>query len=77
MTLPPLIKGALRSLTVWTSVVLGVAPELLPIIQENFSAIAPFIPQVLQPRLLQLIALCIFLLRLRTSASLAAKGGAA
>ena len=66
--------GAMKSLTVWTAVALAAAPDVLAQLQANFASVAPFLPQVVQPRLLQLIALLILLLRIRTTASLAAKG---
>ena len=74
MTLPPSIKGAMRSLTVWFSMALAAAPEALPLLQANFSAVAPYIPTDKQAAVLRFIALAILLLRIRTTASLAAKG---
>lgn len=73
MTLPDWIKGAKKSLTVWFAVLLAAAPEVLVQLQANFDAVAPFIPKVAQPRLLQLVALGIFLLRMKTTVSLSEK----
>ena len=74
MTMPTVVRGALRSLTVWFAVALAAAPEALAQVQANFDAVAPFLPKVMQPRLLQLVGLAILLLRLRTTVSLVAKG---
>ncbi len=68
------LRGALKSLTVWVSLLLAALPELLPLIQANFATVAPFIPQQHQTRVLQLIALVMLLLRIKTNTSLAEKG---
>ena len=67
------LKGAWRSLTVWASVLLGVLPDALPLIQSQFPVIAPYIPDALESRVMNLIAVGILLLRIRTTTSLAAK----
>jgi hypothetical protein len=74
MNLPPSIRGALKSLTVWFSMALAAAPDALPLLQQNFSVVAPYIPTQHQAEVLRVIALVILLLRIRTTASLAAKG---
>lgn len=68
------LRGALKSLTVWVSVLLAALPEILPMLQANFSTVAPFIPTELHSRVLQLIALVMLGLRIKTNTSLAAKG---
>lgn len=68
------LRGAWKSLTVWFAMLLAAAPDALAMIQANFPTIAPFIPQSLQSRSVQIIALVVLLLRLKTNASLAAKG---
>ncbi len=42
-----------------------VTPEMLAFVRDNFSTLDPFLPDILQPRLLQLIGLAIMFLRLR------------
>ena len=69
------LKGAAKSLTVWAAGIIAVLPEALPLIRDNFATVAPFIPQALQSRALQFIALLMLVLRLKTNTSLAAKGG--
>ena len=68
------LRGALKSFTVWFAAVLAAAPDALALIQANFPTVAPFIPEAMQSRAMQAIALLILLLRIRTTASLAAKG---
>lgn len=68
------LKGSLKSWTVWFSSLLLALPEILPLVQSNFATIAPFIPESLHSRVLQLIALIMLVLRLRTTRSLAEKG---
>lgn len=64
------LRGALKSLTVWFSVLLAAAPEALPVIQSNFATIAPYIPDALESKTMHAIALAILLLRLRTTTAL-------
>lgn len=71
------LHGAVRSLTVWFSVILAALPDTLALLQANFDTLRPFIPDVLESRWLNVLALLILLLRLRTSTSLAEKGRAA
>lgn len=66
-------KGALKSLTVWAAALLAIMPEALPIIQQNFSDFEPFIPKAMQSHVMQLIAVGMVLLRIKTTKSLAAK----
>lgn len=68
------LRGALKSLTVWFAGLLAIAPDALLMTQANFPTIAPFIPEALQSRTMQVIALLILLLRIKTTASLADKG---
>lgn len=68
------LRGSWKSLTVWFAMLLAAAPDGLAMIQANFPTISPFIPQSLQSRTVQLIALAVLLLRIKTNASLAAKG---
>lgn len=68
------LKGSLKSWTVWFSSLLLALPEILPLVQSNFATIAPFIPESLHSRVLQLIALIMLVLRMRTTRSLAEKG---
>lgn len=68
------LRGALKSLTVWFAAALAAAPDALLMLQANFPTVAPFIPETLQSRTMQVIALLILLLRIRTTASLADKG---
>lgn len=69
------LKGALKSWTVWLSALLAAAPEILPALQANFSVLTPFIPDGSETRTLQVIGVLVFLLRLKTTTSLASKGG--
>lgn len=70
------LHGAVRSLTVWFSIILASLPDVLPLVQANFETLKPFIPDVLESRWLNVIALVILLLRMRTTVSLADKGRA-
>lgn len=67
-------RGSLKSSTVWVASILLALPELLPLIQANFATIAPFIPVELHSRVLQVMALGMLILRLKTTTSLADKG---
>ena len=67
-------KGMLKSWTVWFSAVLAAAPVWLPMLQENFAIIAPFIPEKRQAAFVQVIALGVFLLRMKTNSSIASRG---
>ncbi|MGC3959580.1 MAG: hypothetical protein QM813_17020 [Verrucomicrobiota bacterium] len=68
------LKGAWKSLTVWFAAVLAAAPLVLPMVQDNFKSIAPYIPDALESKLMQAIALVIVLLRIKSTVSLAEKG---
>jgi hypothetical protein len=68
------LLGALKSATVWAAALLAALPDILPIVQQNFADVAPFIPASLHSRTLQVIALVMLLLRLKTNTSLANKG---
>lgn len=68
------LRGAIKSLTVKFSLFLAVLPDALLLIQSNFPTVAPFIPEGAQSRVLQVIALVILILRVKTNASLADKG---
>lgn len=68
------VRGALKSLTVWFAAMLAVAPDALLMLQANFPTVAPFIPEALHSRTMQVIAVLILLLRIKTNASLANKG---
>jgi len=68
------LRGAWKSLTVWFAALLAVAPDALLMLQANFPTVAPFVPEALQSRTMQVIALLILLLRIKTTASLADKG---
>jgi hypothetical protein len=67
------LRGAWKSLTVWFSGILMVLPDVLPMLQSNFPTIAPFIPDALESRAMNVIALVILLLRIKTTTSLANK----
>lgn len=77
MNLPPSIKGALKSLTVWFAMAVAAAPDVLDMLQQNFDSVRPYVPTDKQAQLLHFISLVILLLRMRTTASLAVKGKAA
>lgn len=64
------LRGAARSLTVRFAALLAILPDALLVIQAQFDTVRPFIPDALESRWLQLIALLILLLRLRTKAPL-------
>lgn len=67
------LKGAWKSLTVWFAGILAAAPLVLPMVQENFKDFAPYIPDALESKAMQAIAVLIVLLRIRTTTSLANK----
>ena len=73
----PTLRGALKSLTVWFSLALASLPDVLPMVQDNFDAVRPWIPHALQSRSLQLVALIVLLLRMKTKTSLKDKGAPA
>ena len=52
---------------------LMILPDALPMLQEQWPTIAPFIPDALESRVMNVIALGILLLRVRTTKSLADK----
>lgn len=66
-------RGAMRSLTMWFGAMLLVLPDVLTTVQQNFPTFAPFLPEAMHSRVLNVIALGILLLRIRTTTSLAAK----
>lgn len=68
------LRGLLRSLTAWVSVLLAALPEIIPLVQANFPTVSPFIPDGLHSRVLQLLALVMLVLRMKTNTSLADKG---
>ena len=68
------LKGLWRSWTAWFAGILAAAPLALPRVQENFKAFAPYIPDALESKFMQLIAVAIVLLRIKTTTSLAEKG---
>ena len=68
------IKGAWKSLTVWVALCIAAIPDAVPLVQANFAAVAPYIPPVLHSRVLNLLALVMLLLRIKTTSSLASKG---
>ena len=67
------LKGALKSWTAWFSALLMAAPELIPLVQQNWPTISPFIPSAMQSKTVQVIGLIALLLRMKTTRSLAAK----
>lgn len=67
------LRHAWKSLTVKVAATLMVLPDVLLLIQANFKDIAPYVPDFLESRALNLCALLMFLLRLKTTTSLAAK----
>ena len=69
------IKGAWKSLTVRFGGLLMILPDALPMIKDQWPTIAPFIPDALESRVMNVIALGILLLRVRTTKSLADKVG--
>ena len=71
------MTGAARSLTVWTSLALIAAPDALAYVLANWPALTPFIPPAMQSRVMNVIGLAMFLLRIKTVQSLARKGAKA
>ena len=71
------ISGAVRSLTVWTSLLLIAAPDALAYMLSNWPQLAPFIPAAMQSRVMNVIGLLMFVLRIKTVQSLAQKGAVA
>jgi hypothetical protein len=67
------IRGALRSLTVKFAALLALLPDILGILQAQFDTVRPFIPDALESRWLQVIALIILMLRIRTTTALPKK----
>ena len=70
----PALKGAFKSWQVWFSLLLAALPDILVMLQTNFAALSPYIPEAQQPTALRLIALAILLLRIKTTTSLVDKG---
>lgn len=64
------VRGCLKSWTVRFSALLLVLPDVLRIVQDQFAAIAPYIPDGLESRVLNLVGLIVWLLRIRTAAAL-------
>lgn len=67
------LRGARKSLTVHFAVLLASLPDTLLLLQANFDTLRPFIPDALESRWLQVIALAILILRIRTKSSLSEK----
>lgn len=67
------IKGAWKSWTVWFGALLAVAPDVLPMIQANWTELGPFIPDFLQANGMRVIGAIIVVLRIKSKSSLAAK----
>ena len=67
------MRGAVRSWTVWFSVLLAALPDVLPLVQANFKDVAPYIPDGLEAPIMRGIALVVLLLRLKTTVSLVEK----
>jgi hypothetical protein len=67
------LKGAWRSLTVWFGGMLLLLPDTIALVQDQWPSIAPYIPDALESRVMNVLALVVLLLRLRTTVSLAAK----
>jgi hypothetical protein len=67
-------RGLWRSLTAWVSVLLAALPEIITLVQGQFPTVAPFIPDALESRVLQLLALVMLILRFKTKTSLVDKG---
>lgn len=64
------LRGAYRSSTVRFAALLAVLPDALLLLQSQFSTLAPFIPDALESRVMQVIALIVLVLRVRTSIAL-------
>lgn len=67
-------RGLWKSATAWFAGILAVLPVALPMVQDNFKDLAPYIPDALESKVMQAIALGVLLLRIKTTASLAEKG---
>jgi hypothetical protein len=70
----PSLVGAMKSSTVWFSALLASLPDVLSTVRDNFSEVAPYVPTILQPKILHAVAALIFVLRIKTTTSLKAKG---
>lgn len=68
------LRGLWKSWTAWFAGLLAAAPIALPMVQENFKSFAPYIPDALESKFMQAVALIIVLLRIKTTTSLAEKG---
>ena len=64
------MRGAWRSWTIRFAALLAALPDILALVQTQFSSVAPYIPDALESRVLNLVALVIFVLRVRTTAAL-------
>lgn len=61
------IKGALKSWTMWFGTALLVLPEVWPALEPH---VRELIPDALQNRVLQIVAIVIILLRARTTTAI-------
>ena len=68
------IEAAMNRSAKFTAAVVAALPDIIPLVQANFSTIAPFIPADVHGRVLQVLALVMLILRLKTTTSLAEKG---
>lgn len=68
------LRGAWRSWTVRVSALLLVLPDAIAILQSQYDTLRPWIPDALESRVLQLLALVMLVLRVRTTVSLAERG---
>lgn len=59
------IKQAWQFWSVRLGALLLAAPEALAFLRDNFADVAPYVPDILQPRLLQFLGLLIVILRVR------------
>lgn len=63
-------RGIWRSLTMRIAAGMVILPDALKLLIDNFPAVAPFIPDVFESRALQIAALVMLLLRIKTTTPL-------
>jgi hypothetical protein len=59
-------KALLKSATIYLSVVLAAAPNVLEYMQTNFPSLVPYLPHVLADKSMKWIALAVIVCRMRS-----------
>lgn len=67
------LKGAWKSWTVWAAGLFAALPEIVPLVLSEWPSFAPFVPDWMESKALQVASLVMVLLRIKTTRALAEK----